>query len=97
MTDLETIAYFVNAGEMFATAHQSNKGRLQEKDVYYIQELGEPTGGNVDYVYRVLACTRERLIISGIKDFKVWLPYFNRSGVEYMEVDEQTVVFGKEL
>ena len=98
MIDLEAIAYFVNEGEHFASARwASGKLKLYHRDVYHIRVLGAPTGGNIDFFYRVWAHTNKRLIVSRVEDACTWVQYFNRVGTEFMEVDDHTFIFDKEL
>lgn len=97
MSDLEAIAYWVNPGEIFGNARLSNANRLAEKDVYYLGSLGRPTGSNIDFFYRVFSSTRKRVVVSGVVDAQEWIKYFVKASPEFMEVDEHTFIFDREL
>jgi hypothetical protein len=97
MSDLEAIAYWVNPGEVFGNARLSNANRLAEKDVYYLGNLGRPTGSNIDFFYRVFSSTRKRVVVSGVVDAHEWIKYFVKASPEFMEVDEHTFIFDREL
>lgn len=95
MTDLDAIAHWVNPGEKFASAIQSNRFRFFEKDVYFIRRLGEPTALNIDFFYRAYSSARGRLIVSGVNEPSAWFKHFIQVSDEFMEIDDDSFVFDK--
>jgi len=97
MSDLEVIYMFVNPGESFSNSPPVKKTKIVDKDVYFIHYLNKPTGGNIDYLYRVFSHTKKRLVASGVVDEQDWVPYFNKLDCVYMDVDDNTIVFAKDV
>lgn len=94
MSDIETIAYFVNPGEVFSIAVE-NRLKFAQKDVYYIERLGHPLESRIEYLFKIFAHARKRLIVSGVEDLPGWVSHFDKCG-GWMEVDDETIVFDKQ-